>query len=65
MPVESNAGVGDCDRAAQKATEGVTNRQTDRHTTRPLYDDVTYVSVVVTFIYASLFLSFLSKSVTD
>ena len=42
-PVESNAGVGDRDRAAQKAPEGVSDRQTD--TVRPLYDDTKCVCI--------------------
>jgi len=36
--VESNAGVGDCDLAAQKVPEG-DERQTHTHTIPSLYDD--------------------------
>jgi len=43
-----NAGVGDRDRAAEKAPEGMTDRQTHRqtHTTRPLCDDYYYCIVI-------------------
>jgi len=39
-PVESNAGVGYRDRAAQKVSEGMTDRRDDvSHTIRLLYND--------------------------
>ena len=48
-PVESNARVGDHDRATQKAPAGMTDRQTDRQTNtiRALYDNLRICDVSV------------------
>ena len=46
-PVESNTGIGDRDRAAQKAPEW-DDRQTNRHVIRPLCDDLLLPLIVKT-----------------
>ena len=49
-PMEANSGVRGRDRVAEKALEGMADKQTDRHTNCPLYDDDEYK----TFTHASV-----------
>jgi len=54
-PAESNADVGDSDRAAQKAPEGITDRQTGTHTIRPLYDDYGTMKIGLLYLCSLVF----------